>query len=357
MSAYANSTNVQNNTGANASAGAIAGLGQLEGLAGTLRNLEASLAAEKEKNRKLAADLNTAATNHETAMQELRARNRELELNQEKYKAALTLHLDNEKKINQQHKVLHTEYLRIRDELNQYRAAWSEVLQREKEAKLILVEGDKGRERVRELEHQLENAQLEQIEGRKRIEQLERHAKSYQEELQASLVRLHSSETKFAEISKEYEAFRASKRSMDEEIAKIESSMRERMHWGALKEREKIRAELEKEAAQEREKVRDSFNEVRIQLETQIARLTQTVSHEERRSQQLSAAIIGEKVRHQDELAALQEEVLGMRQLINEAVLEGAGPEQLLEQLESQNHRIVAARSRATVMAQPDAGI
>jgi chromosome segregation ATPase len=346
MSAYANpQTQTQS------------GLGQLEGLAGTLRGLETALQQEKEKAKKLAAELTAAQAGHEQNTQELRARNRELELNQEKYKAALSLHLENEKKLNQQHKVLHTDYLRIRDELNQYRAAWSEVLQREKEAKLILVEGDKSRERIRELESQLETAQLEQIESRKRIEQLERHSKSYQDELQAALVRIHSAESKFSELSKEYETFRASKRSMDEEIAKIEASMRERMHWGALKEREKIRAELEKEAAQERERVRESFNELRIQLETQIARLTQSLSHEERRSQQLSGVIISEKMRHQDELATIQEEVLGMRQILAASLLEGGNIDQALEQLESQHQRIAAARARATVMAQPDAGV
>ena len=240
MSAYANpQTQTQNQA-------AQGGLGQLEGLAGTLRALEAALQQEKERSAKLAADLAATQAGHDQNTQDLRARNRELELNQEKYKAALSLHLENEKKLNQQHKVLHTDYLRIRDELGQYRSAWSEVLQREKEAKLILVEGDKSRERIRDLESQLETSQLEQIESRKRIEQLERHSKSYQDELQAALVRLHSAESKFAELSKEYEAFRASKRSMDEEVAKIEASMRERMHWGALKEREKIRAELEK---------------------------------------------------------------------------------------------------------------
>ena len=351
MSAYANpQTQTQNQA-------AQGGLGQLEGLAGTLRALEAALQQEKERSGKLAADLAATQAGHDQNTQELRARNRELELNQEKYKAALSLHLENEKKLNQQHKVLHTDYLRIRDELGQYRSAWSEVLQREKEAKLILVEGDKSRERIRDLESQLETSQLEQIESRKRIEQLERHSKSYQDELQAALVRLHSAESKFAELSKEYEAFRASKRSMDEEVAKIEASMRERMHWGALKEREKIRAELEKEAAQDRERVRESFNEVRIQLETQIARLTQSLSHEERRGQQLSGAIIAEKMRHQDELAAVQEEVLGMRHILASALLEGGDIDHALEQLESQHQRIAAARARATVMAQPDAGV
>lgn len=355
MSAYVNPQTATQGT-QNAQS-AIAGLGQLEGLASTLRGMETALQQEKEKSRKLTSDLAAAASAHEQNIQDLRSRNRELELNQEKYKAALTLHQENEKKINQQHKVLHTDYLRLRDELNQYRAAWAEVLQREKEAKLIIVEGDKSRERIRELESQLESAQLEQIESRKRIEQLERHAKSYQDELQSALIRLHSSESKFAELSKEYEAFRASKRSMDEEVAKIEASMRERMHWGALKEREKIRAELEKEAAQEREKVRDSFNEMRIQLETQIARITQSLSHEERRAQQLSGVIISEKVRHQDELSALQEEVLGMRQTLAGVLMEGGSLEHALEQLDAQHQRIAAARARATVMAQPDAGI
>jgi chromosome segregation ATPase len=348
MSAYANPQNQSQ---------AASGLGQLEGLAGTLRALESALHQEKEKSRKLAADLAAQSTAQEQALQELRTRNRELELNQEKYKAAVSLHLENENKISQQYKGLNAEYLRLRDELNQYRAAWAEVLQREKEAKLIIAEGDKARERIRDLERQLDSALGEQAESRKRIEQLERHSKSYQEELQAALIRLHSAESKFSELSKEYETFRASKRNMDEELAKIEATMSERMQWVALKEREKIRTELEKEAAQDREKSREAFHEIRISLEAQLARLTQSVMAEERRSQQLSSVLITEKVRHQDELSLLQEEVLGMRKILIEAVDSEVDLELVLEQLDQQQQRIAAARAKATVMAQPDASI
>lgn len=338
MSAYANPQNLQ---------------GQIEGLAGSLRGLDQALAQEKERSRKLAEELSAARKSHESVQTQLEARNRELELSHEKIKAALTLHQQNDQKIGQQYRALHAGYLRLRDELNQYRSAWAEVLQREKEAKLIIMEGDKSRERVRELEVVLDRSGREANENRSRSEQLERHLKTYQDELQATLVRLHSAEAKFAELSKELEAQRASRRNMDEEISKIEASLQERMQWGLLKEREKVRAELEKQSAQQleqdREYAREAFNEFRQRLEAEVTRLTQALASEERQTKQLSAAMISEKIRHENELLALESELASIRQMVAQTA-----SAELAEHLELQHHKLSAIRTSSVVTAGPD---
>ena len=122
------------------------------------------------------------------------------------------------------------------------------------------------------------------------------------------------------------------------------------MQWSLLKEREKIRVELEKDAAQDRESAREIFNELRTQLESEVATLQQSLNQEQRQSQQVSAVLISEKIRHEDELATLQGELAAIRKTIGDL-----GGQELAAALEAQHQRIASIRARARTHARPDA--
>ncbi|MBY0470150.1 hypothetical protein K2X30_03205 [bacterium] len=143
-----------------------------------------------------------------------------------------------------------TEINTLRKELTQYRGAWTDVLQKEKEAKLAIKEYEIDREKISALELKLKKAVSDLSVEKTAREQVERHAKSYQLELQNTLVRLHSAEAKFAELMKEQQALSASKRVFDQELKKAEVSMRERLEWEFSREKEKTKAEYEKKLAQ-----------------------------------------------------------------------------------------------------------
>ena len=133
------------------------------------------------------------------------------------------------------------------EELKRYQTAWASVLERDREAKVIIEESRRAIDQARELEKgRLSLTQSLEAEKSAR-EQVERHSKGYQAELQSALVRLHSSEAKFSELTQELQALREGRKTVDDEIARIEKTMRERFELDLAREREKMRGELEKE--------------------------------------------------------------------------------------------------------------
>jgi len=163
------------------------------------------------------------------------------------------------------------ELQKVRDELNQYRSAWTEVLQREREAKMILADSEHSARRLSELEATSRDLGGALKQERTRREQAERHAQSYQLELKNALVRIHSAEAKFNELTQELNAHRIARRSMEEEVAEVEKSLRERLDWESLKEREKLKAEMERSMAHERERVRQAaIEQARLEIEPVI---------------------------------------------------------------------------------------
>jgi hypothetical protein len=281
---------------------------KLEGFIQATRQLEAALQQERARSRKLQDDFKHAQSTYERLLSESQSRARELELDEAKAKASLAAHEANEKTFQSRLDQIAGELRKTQAELSRYRAAWAGVLQREKEAKLILADSEANARKMARLEAALKAAESGLQAEKEAREQTTRHAKSYQNELQNTLVRLHSAEAKFNEISKELRAVSQSRRNLDEEVAKIEASMRERLQWECVKEREKIKAELEKSAALEREQFRQEarrefkaeldqalafernhFARTCVELEAEIARLRDAAQKAEREAQEARA--------------------------------------------------------------------
>ena len=243
-------------------------LDQLDSFVVAAKQLETALNHERESSRKMRGELHEQQLRNERQTKENEAQIRELTHRGAKLQSALKEYQENEKKLVSRAQALTSELKKIRDELGQYRAAWSDVLQREREAKLILQESEEGRRRMTELEVTLKGLHQALASEKSKREQAERHSNTYQLELKNALIRLHSAEVKFNELNKELIAFRGAKRNLDEEIAKIERDLRERLNLEALKDREKTRAELEREMALDREKYREQAREqIRLELD------------------------------------------------------------------------------------------
>ena len=253
---------------------------KLDAFVHAAKQLEVLLAQEKNKARKLKEELDNAHATYDRLLQEAHGQSREISIREERLKAALAAYQGYEKKITVQGKAMAQEVRKLKAELSHYKAAWAGVLQREKEAKIFIEESSRLRLRGNELESRCKLAE-EALESQKaKNAQIERHSQSYQAELQSTLIRLHSAESKFKQLSIELSAYQQSRKTIDEEIAKIEASMQERLHWASLKEREKIRAELEKESALERERFRNTQIQSRSQADMELGRLTSALEVE-----------------------------------------------------------------------------
>lgn len=245
---------------------------KLEGFVQATRHLEAALDQERRRNKKLQEELQHERSLHENILKDSEVRNRELTVQEAKLRAVFAEHVSNEKRLGELARALSEELKKTKAELHHYKAAWSGVLQREREAKMVLMESDRTSKRLAELESL--NKKLSESLSQEKVlrEQSERHSQSYQSELQNSLVRLHSSEARISELSKEYQLIQQTKKNFDDEIAKVETSMRERFTWALVKEKERIRAEVEKEAALERESFREQVRQaVRAELENELS--------------------------------------------------------------------------------------
>ena len=268
MSAFGE--NGLNPFGSNANGGSTGGvLDKLDSFVVAAKQLETALNHERESTRKLKQDLEEQRNRYERQRREDESALREAGFKENKFQSALKAYQENERRLVSRAQALTTETQKIKEELTQYRSAWADVLQREREAKLILQESDENRRRTTELEVTLKGLHAESENEKSKRQQAERHANSYQLELKNALVRLHSAEVKFNELNRELQAYRAQKRNLDDEVAKIEQDLRERLSLESLKDREKTKAELEREMALDRERYRE---QVREQIRVELAR-------------------------------------------------------------------------------------
>ncbi len=231
--------------------------GKLEAFLSATRQLEDALNQEKRKNQKLSEEFAHTHSTYDRMIQDLKVKIRDHEINENKLKNSVAEHKNHQDRMEHKLKEIAEHDRRTKAELQQYKAAWADVLTREREAKSILQEHNSIKGRFSELEHQNKNLKQELQSTVSKLEQAERHSESYQRELQNALVRIHSAEAKFNELSKEVQTLNQIKQNAEQQISKLESSMRERFKWELATERERIKAELEKEAALEREKFRE----------------------------------------------------------------------------------------------------
>ena len=244
---------------------------------GQAQKLELSLRQEKLFNSKLKEDLVETQKAYDRIYQETDSKIRDFTIQENKLKAAVSSYREQEQKLIDKCKHLSQDTKRLRSELDQYKLAWGEVLQREKEAKLILEDSAKNHKKALTFEQRSKELAEALTSERQKSQQLHRHAKTYQLELQSTLLRLHSAEAKFNELSKELKALSQSKKNMADEVGKLEGTIRERYEWQLIKETEKLRNELEKQGALERERITRDFQS---RVKSDVERAAQNERHQ-----------------------------------------------------------------------------
>ena len=249
----------------------------LEDLLHHVKRLEAAVGEERSRNRQLEDDLRRTQDSYHKVLEEVEGKKRLILSNETQLRGDLTSTKKRLETTTNQAKLYRDEYEKVAKELKQYRSAWKEVVEREKEANRKIKETDQIRFEIKDLKEK-NKILVDSFENEKKErDQFERHSKSYQKELQNALVRLHSSQTKFNELQQEIQVLNQRKTDVQTEVKKIENSIRERYEWALNNEREKIKANIQKEASIEVEKFKNQERE-RVKGE-----INQTVSEYSRR--------------------------------------------------------------------------
>lgn len=205
---------------------------ELQLQAGKLKAALIELDREREMGRKLQAELSRAMSAYDRAVKDAEMKDRELALAQRQYEMIKSQTDSQDSQLKRQLQFIESERNKLHRELKQYQSAWSGVLEREREAKEIIAEGEGFRKSAEELGARVSQKEQELKQECQAREQAERHAKSYQLELQNALVRLHSAETKFTEISREIQALnelrragRESEQASKTEVAQLREAL------------------------------------------------------------------------------------------------------------------------------------
>ncbi len=284
--------------------------------------VKAELEEERRRTKKFEKEGRESRETYDRLLNEEKDENRELSIQLSKVRAAHSAQSEYEKTLQERVRGLSEEMRTVRDELGRYKESWALVLEREREAKEVLLHREKDRATLEVATESVKAITKQLQEEKERREQIERHAKRYETELQHALVRLHSAESRFSELTKEQQALAHKKRSFDEEIAKIEGAIRERFEWEYAKEKERFKAEVEKDSslAQERfrTEVRESLRheyEQRLLLDQQRYGRTQTgvVAGQPEVIDSLRQAFYNEKARYDREAEVIRSELEALK--------------------------------------------
>jgi hypothetical protein len=269
---------------------------QLEQFLKSAQNVEAQLHEERQKTQKIARDYLQTRNTLESAVKQLRETLQSREMQARNLQSMIDAAQQKEKQlenlvyslrgredqllksiedyrradydIRQQVTHLKSQSEKNFEELTQYKAAWQQVIERDQEARNILSEREKWKQKLEVAESRADQMKKHLDSCIERLERSEKHSEQYQAELQSALIRLQSAEGKFNQLQKEYQLVSQNKKNAEEEIQRFQTQIQERLQWELATQKEKIKAEVEREAAMERERFRElSRKSVQIEIE------------------------------------------------------------------------------------------
>ncbi len=319
----------------------------LEGFLSSARKLEEALTEEKKKSQKIAQEYLATRTTLENGVRELQNRLLQRENKIQAISEAFRTLQASESRLKLEIREISEREKKTATDLAQYQSAWNEVLARESQARGTLIEYEKAKRTLAEQRNQIQSLENSVKEANQSNQTHARHADTYQRELQSALIRIQSAESKYNQIQKELAIVSQNKRNADEEIARIETSMKERFRWELATEKERLKAELEKDSALDRERFREvARNQMRAEIERAVlvekqARETATTELEKVTRDQEKARI---------QLGALAQDLAKMKsdhQALQEAkaISEGA----LMERAERAEKSLISVRSDAAM--------
>ncbi len=336
----------------------------LEGFLQSARKLEDALSEEKKRSQKIAQEYLATRTTLENAVRELQNRL----MQRENKIQAITQAFHN---IQAGENALKTEIREIGErerknatELAQYKKAWNEVLAREAQARGSIIELEKAKGAIADQRTLIKALEQKVADTNQNAAIHSRHAETYQRELQSALIRIQSAEAKYNQIQKEISVLTQNKRNADEEIARIETNMKERFRWEVATEKERLRAELEKDSALDRERFREvARTQMRAEIErliipdrqsreaaeAEVARMrSQMAEADTKRNQDLERA--------RGRLLALTEENLGLKAELEKAANSQADETEAANSRAERAERTLAALKNEVAMHQMESG-
>ncbi|MBS1963523.1 MAG: hypothetical protein JST04_15010 [Bdellovibrionales bacterium] len=331
----------------------------LEGFLTSARKLEEALGEEKKRSQKIAQEYLSTRTTLENAVRELQNRL----VSRENKIAAITQAYQSlqasENRLKQEMAETGTREKKLEAEIAQYKNAWNEVLAREAQARGAIIELEKMKSVVVEHRNQIRTLETKLNETTSNAATHSRHAETYQRELQSSLIRIQSAEAKYNQLQKELAILNQNKRNADEEIARIEANMKERFRWEIATEKERLRAEIEKDAALDRERFREiARNQMRAEVERQIGPDREAREAAEAELARVQAAIAEVETKKTQEmerararLLALTEENLGMKEEMNLAIAaKAAEVDAAVERADRAEKALLSAKSELAML-------
>jgi chromosome segregation ATPase len=318
----------------------------LEGFIDSAKKLEGALAEERKRSQKIAQEYLATRTKLEGAVRELQSRVLQRENKIQAFSEALGRASANDARLKEELALLADRERKASSELAQYRSAWNEVLAREATARDIVIEHEKTKILLEE--------------AKKTATTHFRNAENHHRELQIALARIQGAETKYAQAQKELAILSRNQRNVDEEMKRIETSLRAHFHKEMTIERERIRAEAEHRLVVDRDRIRDA---ARAQMRTEIdaavseerrARLAieETRRTENERARSRLLALTDEAENAKKELRRVIESRSGELQSLNdrteraENTLSAIRAELAMHQMESANLRAQAETAK-----------
>lgn len=319
----------------------------LEGFLNSAKKLEEALGEEKKKSQKIAQESLSTRTTLENGMRELQNRLIQRENKIQAISEAFRTLQASEARLKIELKELSEREKKASVDLAQYQSAWNEVLARESQARGTLIEYEKAKRTLAEQRTQIQSLENSLKEASQSSHNHARHADTYQRELQSALIRIQSAESKYNQIQKEISIVTQNKRNADEEIARIEATMKERFSWELATEKERLKAELEKDSALDRERFREV---ARNQMRGEIERAVQ----DEKQARE-TATLELEKINRDQErirvrFAAMTDELSKMKtenQMLQEAKAVSEG--NLMNRAEHAEKLLISVRSDAAI--------
>lgn len=200
-------------------------LGELESVVLATQQIEVSLQHERAKSARLERTLIDTKANYDRLLSEAKAVHEQNRVQLEKFRNVAKEAQEQERSMALKQSETLAELKRAESELQHYKKAWGEVLQREKEAKLVIAENEDLKQRIQIIENRKQGLEEALRSELRRREEAEKQIEAGREELQKALVRAHTSEARYQNFTREMAIFTATQKTIEQRLAKIEANL------------------------------------------------------------------------------------------------------------------------------------
>jgi plectin len=240
----------------------------LENFLQTARDLEQSLATEKERSRKIAQEYLRTRAQLENGIKELKTRLIQKDSQIATLNESLSVLRLSEDGIRKELATLSENERKLASEITRYKLAWNEAKARESQAKKTAEELDETRRALEEQRNKTLETELLLNDSRKAAEDTSKELLAKRNELSAAVEKLRSAARIQSELQAKITALSEEQKAVEARMLRMDSDLRREMEWELASERSKLRLEMEKEIANDRRHVRETAKkQIKIEIE------------------------------------------------------------------------------------------